>query len=314
MAVHGILNLFKPLGMTSMEAVRQVKRLTDERKVGHGGTLDPIATGVLPICFGQATRMMDYLVESTKLYRAQVLLGVATDTYDSHGEVVSTADPSSITRDIVETALEDFKGVVYQVPPMYSALKREGERLYNLARAGVDVPRAPRKTQVDKLELLEWDHPKLTVEVECGRGFYIRSLAHDLGEVLGCGGHLIALERLRTGPFTSESAVGIPSLETATNEGTWKELLHAPDAVLSHTLAAVVNRSQARMLQQGRPVALGYRGKTNYPQGKLCRVYTTEGRFFGLVRYQPIQRLWQPEKIFDFPIPMEREREALSHQ
>jgi tRNA pseudouridine55 synthase len=312
MAVHGILNLFKPLGMTSMEAVRQVKRLTNARKVGHGGTLDPIATGVLPICFGQATRMMDYLVESTKLYRAQVLLGVATDTYDAHGAVVCTADPSSITRDMVETALQDFKGVVYQVPPMYSALKREGERLYNLARAGVNVPRAPRKTQVERLDLLEWNHPTLTVEVECGRGFYIRSLAHDLGEVLGCGGHLIALERLRTGPFTSEKATSLPSLETAANEGVWEELLHAPDAVLGHTLAAVVNHSQARMLQQGRPVALGYREKTSYPQGKLCRVYTAEGHFFGLVRYQPIQKLWRPEKIFDFPLPIEKTREAMS--
>ena len=299
MSAHGILNLNKPPGATSMAMVRLVKRITGQRKVGHGGTLDPMASGVLPILLGQATHMMDYLIEGTKTYRARILLGITTDTLDAMGAVVGRGDPSAVTRAAVEEALEAFRGTIAQVPPMHSALKRGGERLYALARAGVEVPRESRTVQVFRLELLEWEPPSLTVDVECGRGVYIRALADDLGQALGCGGHLTALERQRTGPFSLASSITPEQLtETAETQG-WQELLLAPDVVVEHLWAAVVNHHLEAYLRQGRQVALGWRGQTPAQHQELCRVYSLDGRFLALARFDRPLGLWQPTRVFD---------------
>ena len=199
--ITGIISISKPLEWTSMEVVRRVKRLTRQKRVGHAGTLDPQATGVLPICFGQATRIMEYLVDSLKVYKAVIRLGVSTDTYDSQGQITATNDPSHVTYEDIEREMEAFRGVFLQVPPMYSALKRDGERLYNLARAGKEVEREPREVEIYKSAITDWRPPDVEVEIECGRGMYVRSLAHDLGAALGCGAHLKELVRLRTGPL-----------------------------------------------------------------------------------------------------------------
>jgi tRNA pseudouridine55 synthase len=301
MSVHGILNVRKPERTTSMEVVRQVKRLTRERHVGHGGTLDPLATGVLPVCFGQATRLMEYLVESTKVYRAELLLGVTTDTYDATGAVVERRDPSFLSRSMVEEALATFSGTIYQKPPMYSALKRGGERLYNLARAGVTVDLAPRRVQVHRLDLLEFRLPSLVLQVECGRGLYIRALAHELGQALGCGSHLTALERLRSGPFTAQESVNLEGLENAVKSGTWQDLLSPPDILLLHLRAAVVGKEMERQIRNGRLVALGRRGASGPPllHREQCRVYSANGRFLAVAHYEAVKRLWQPDKVFD---------------
>ncbi|MBI2856367.1 MAG: tRNA pseudouridine(55) synthase TruB, partial [Chloroflexi bacterium] len=197
--VQGILNVIKPPQWTSMDVVRLIKRLTRQKRVGHAGTLDPQATGILPICIGQATRVMEYLVNSPKTYHAVVQLGVSTDTYDAQGQITDVRDPSHITLQDVDTALEAFRGVFYQVPPMYSALKREGERLYNLARAGKEVAREPRKVESFRLEVTGWNPPEVELEIECGRGLYVRSLAYDMGVALGCGASLGGLTRLSSG-------------------------------------------------------------------------------------------------------------------
>jgi tRNA pseudouridine55 synthase len=297
MTVHGILNLRKPPGKTSMDVSRLVKRLTGERKVGHGGTLDPMASGVLPILLGQATHMMDYLIEGTKGYEAQVLLGVETDTLDATGKVTRQADASGITRAKVEAALQGFRGAIRQVPPMYSALKRGGERLYEMARAGVEVPREPREVEVFHLQLLAWEPPTFTLMVECGRGVYIRSLARDLGEALGCGAHLTALVRHRTGPFTLEDAVAPEEL----TGGSWQGLVYSPDFVVSQLRAAVVGRPAEGFLRHGRQVALGRRGELLALHGEMCRVYSLDGRFLALVRFDRPTGLWQPIRVFVLP-------------
>ena len=230
--VNGFLVLDKPVGSTSMDAVRRVKRLTGMKKrVGHGGTLDPLASGILPICFGQATRLMEHLINETKGYRMDVRLGVSTDTYDAEGRVVEERDPSDITREQVEQALEAFRGTIFQKPPMHSALKRGGKRLYELARQGVEVEREARQVEVYSLDLLDFNLPIITLESECGRGVYMRSLAHDLGEMLGCGAHTAGLVRLRTGGFRIEDAVTLDQFAQAAEEKRWKEMILPLDSL-----------------------------------------------------------------------------------
>ena len=211
----GIFNIDKAAGITSMEVVRQVKRQCSQRHVGHGGTLDPAATGVLPVCLGQATRLMQFLVDSNKDYLATIHLGITTDTYDAQGRVVEERDPSGVTPESFEAALCSHRGTIQQTPPMYSALKRQGRRLHQLARAGIQVERAPRTVEVMRLELIQWEPPLATLSILCSRGVYIRSLAHDMGQLLGCGAHLAQLRRLRTGPFHVDQAVSIERLREA---------------------------------------------------------------------------------------------------
>lgn len=295
--VDGFLNLHKPRGLTSMEAVRRVRRFTDQKGVGHGGTLDPLAEGVLPICFGQATRLMEYLVEARKLYHMEIRLGISTDTHDAEGKVTGEGDPSAITPDQVESALSAFRGVFQQLPPMYSALKRDGRRLYHLARAGIEVERKPRTVQVYDLEVLQFQPPRLVMKVECGRGLYIRSLAHDLGQALGCGGHLSALIRLRAGPFQSEEATSLDELEEECRKGMWEELLYPMDFPLLFIRAIRVNRAEERLLRNGQPVPSDPQW---YYAAHLenCRAYTDEGRFLGVVRLDKSRGRWRPYKIF----------------
>ena len=185
--MDGILNINKPCGKTSFSMVAMVKRLTGERRVGHAGTLDPIATGVLPICLGQGTRVIEFLVDATKTYRAEIELGVTTDTYDADGRIIQRGDPSGISQDHLEAALASFCGLIRQTPPMYSAVKYQGKPLYKLARAGITVERRSRLAKIHRLELVDWQPPVATIEVVCGKGTYIRSLAYDLGQAWVAG-------------------------------------------------------------------------------------------------------------------------------
>jgi len=296
--IDGFLNLYKPRGITSMEAVRRVRRFAKQRRgVGHGGTLDPLAEGVLPICFGQATRLMEYLVEGHKEYRMELALGVTTDTYDAEGEIAEEADPSGVTAEQMESALNAFKGVFQQTPPMYSALKRQGKRLYELARAGIEVEREPRRVQVYRLVVLEFELPRLVLEVECGRGLYLRSLAHDIGQALGCGAHLSALTRLRAGAFRQEDSVSLEDLESRASEGTWEDLLKPLDFPLLDMKAVRVGRPGERLLRNGQPVSLGPQ-PSHITHLESCRAYSEEGRFLGVVRWDRSQSLWRPHKMF----------------
>lgn len=296
-SVDGFLNLYKPGGITSMEAVRRVRRLTAQGGVGHGGTLDPLAEGVLPICFGQATRLMEYLVEGNKLYHLEVTFGVATDTYDADGQPVAYGDVTGITLEQVESALNAFRGVFQQMPPMYSALKRGGQRLYDLARAGVQVERKPRTVRMHHLELLRFDPPRLLLKVECGRGLYLRSLAHDLGQALGCSGHLSALMRLQAGPFRSEESMSLEQLEEECRKGMWEELLFPADFPLLFMKAVRVGRAAERLLRNGQLASLGPQGHYGTHM-ESCRAYDQQGRFLGVVRLDKSRGMWRPYKMF----------------
>ena len=282
-----------------MDVVRRIKRATRQKRVGHGGTLDPIASGVVPICIGQATRMMEYLIDGTRDYRAQIEFGVETDTYDTAGEVTGRSDPSSVTRQDVARTLGAFKGSIEQVPPMYSALKRQGKRLYELARAGIEVERKPRKVEVQSIELLDWLPPVVTLEVVCGRGFYMRSLAHDMGQALGCGGHLKSLVRLRSGPFRSSEAMPLEVAEHKLAEDTWRELLYPPDIVVRHLRAAIVGKRLEEIIRHGRALPTGLRIPFSRP-GEQCRVYGVDGRFIGVLSFEASIGQWQPQRVFTF--------------
>ena len=261
--------------------------------MGHAGTLDPAATGVLLVCLGQATRVVYILAEASKTYRAQVELGRETDTYDGEGRVTRTGDPSPITEERVEAALGSFLGTIRQTPPMYSAVKHQGQPLYRLARAGMEVPRRERRADIYRLDLLEWRPPLITMEVECSKGTYIRTLAHDLGQVLGCGAHLKGLVRLRAGPFSLEDAIPLPQLEQAFGLGCWQEFLYPIDFLLTHLPAVIVDNDTGLAIRQGQGITLEAQ-----PQAELCRAYSPEGKIIGLLRFCPESGLWQPSKVF----------------
>lgn len=280
-----------------MDLVRLVKRLTREKRVGHGGTLDPQAKGVLPILLGQATRLMEYLVNTPKLYRTDIVLGTETDTYDNEGSVVEVRDVAHLRMENIREVLSSFVGVTYQVPPMYSALKREGRRLYELARAGKEVTREARKVVISRLELLEWTPPVLTVEVECHRGVYVRSLAHDLGQVLEVGGHLRNLRRLRTGHYPIETALSVDDLRDAAGRGDWSDYVLAMDTIVLHLRAAVVGPSGESYLSNGQPVAFPIPRLPSLHQ-ETCRIYSEDGRFLALASYNGVKHQWQPERVF----------------
>ena len=252
----GILNINKPRGITSFAVVKLVRKLTGVKRVGHAGTLDPVADGVLPVCLGQATRIVEYLVGAPKVYYATVRLGAATDTYDSEGAVTATGDWSAISEEQVAAALRSFTGTIQQLPPMYSALKFAGQPLYAYARAGKTAPREERTVNVYRLELRRFAPPIVELYMEAGRGAYVRSLAHDLGEQLGCHAHLERLTRLRTGPFDVEHALTLETFQEAVKQGTWEDLLQPVDFVLESWYAALLAEDHSRAVRQGRVVEL----------------------------------------------------------
>jgi len=302
--MDGILNINKPKDITSFGVVAMVKRLSGEQRVGHAGTLDPAATGVLPVCLGQGTRVIEFLVDTTKAYRAEIELGVATDTYDASGKVTQMGDYSGISRGQLESALTSYCGLIHQTPPMYSAVKYQGKPLYQLARAGIKVERKSRTTKIYHLELIDWQPPILTTEVVCGKGTYIRSLAHDLGQTLGCGANLKSLVRLRCGLFDIEDAVSLPQLEDAFHYGYWQHFVYPIDTVLSHWPAMVVSDATGRAIRNGCPLSLenstylGQHPPISTSGENRCRVYALDGCFLGVLRFNPERGQWQPEKVF----------------
>ena len=302
-SMDGILNINKPPGMTSYAVVAAVKRLSHERHVGHAGTLDPAATGVLPVCLGKATRLSEFVMESPKTYRGEVELGITTDTGDAPGTIVRRADASSIDREALVSTLGVFRGRIQQTPPMYSALKHHGSPLYRLARAGITVERPTRPVQIYALELLSWQPPVAEIEVTCSRGTYMRSLAQDIGEALGCGGHLRSLTRTRCGPFDLEDSISLEELEAATAEGRLFEILHPLDTVLLRWPALIAGAQMADDIRHGRPVSAVIEerdsGSVSLPKaGDHCRAYTLDGCFLGVLRFNAEREEWQPEKVF----------------
>lgn len=287
----GILNINKPRGMTSHDVVARVRKITGQKKVGHAGTLDPLATGVLLLCLGQATRVAEYLAASDKVYLARLCLGISTDTYDAEGQITSQSEVT-VSHTQVEQALRAFTGIQEQTPPMYSAVKHGGVPLYRLARRGKVVPRRARKVEIHDIQLLTWDPPELEIEVRCSKGTYIRSLVHDFGQRLGCGAHLVSLMRVASGQFRVEDAITLEELEQACARGTVASLLHPLDMAVEPFPAVTVDLATEHRIVSGQRVRL-----SNVMEGPLCRAYATDGRLLALLRLDE-EGMWQPHKVF----------------
>lgn len=290
--ISGILVVDKPSGWTSFDVVAFVRRRSGVKRAGHAGTLDPAATGVLTLLMGGATRLTEYLVDAGKQYLATVELGVETDTYDRDGAVIAERDASHVTRAQVDAALEAFRGDVWQTPPVYSAIKRAGEASYKAARRGDDIAMEPRRVHIDDITVLEYEPPFLTLDVACGKGFYVRSLAHDVGAALGTGGTLAALRRTRVGAFDVTAAVELATLREELEDGTWQKRLWAPDEVLLGLRAAVLADANRGRLLRGLDPLIDGAGR----EDERCRAYDASGEFLAVLRREGTR--WRPDKVF----------------
>ncbi|WP_367177980.1 tRNA pseudouridine(55) synthase TruB [Undibacterium sp.] len=274
--VHGVLLLDKPVGWSSNDALIKAKRLLNALKAGHTGTLDPFATGLLPLCFGEATKFSQDLLEADKTYQTVVHLGVSTNTGDTEGEVLQTL-PVEVTVTQIEEVLGQFRGDILQVPPMYSALKRDGKPLYEYARAGITLEREARPVTIYLLEFVSYEAPFLTLNVRCSKGTYIRVLGEDIGNALGCGAHLNALRRTHVGHLLLENTVTLEAL-TAMDESQRAQLLAPVDALLSSFPEVLLSDDLARRFLQGQRLALGKEEVQIPEQFGRVRVYRESNR------------------------------------
>ena len=287
MVPDGLLLADKGPGVTSFQVVAHLRRVLRVPRVGHGGTLDPMATGLLPVLLGEATRFTAYLQGQDKEYLATVRLGVTTDTLDATGTVTAERAVPPLTAAQVEAALTRFVGEIDQVPPMYSALHAGGRRLHELARAGIEVERAPRRVRIHAFDLLEWTPPRLRVRVACGSGTYVRSLAADLGEALGCGGHIEALARTRVGALRLEDAVPWAAIQEGDPAGLTARVLPV-DRTVAHLAAVSLSPEGGRRLSQGQTVPLSDLVSPDVPETSgPCRVYV-DARFVGIGELSPL--------------------------
>lgn len=286
--MEGTLILDKPSGPTSHDVVYQVRRACGLRRVGHAGTLDPLATGVLVVCLGRVTRLIEYMMGHDKVYEGIVRLGASTNTYDLEGEITTSRPVPELTLAQLDSALDQFRGPIEQIPPLYSAIKKDGQPLYKLARAGKKVDIPPRSVTIHALEIVRWTSPDLHLRVHSSSGTYIRSLAHDIGEALGCGGHLAFLRRTAVGPFTLDQALPLAELaaETAADH-----LLSAGETI-PHIPQFVAEESQIQALLNGRHVE----GSLDTDEATRRQLVDAAGTFFGVIRWEDGK--WRPEKMF----------------
>ena len=277
--MNGVINIYKNTGMTSFDVVAIVRRVAKMKKVGHTGTLDPAASGVLPVCLGKATKIIDYIMENKKVYRVNLKLGMVTDTYDLEGEVLREEDASHITKDEILNCINTFLGTIDQVPPMYSALKQNGVRLYELARQGIEVHREARKITIYSIENIKIEsNDNIQMDVCCSKGTYIRSLCYDIGEKLNVGATMTALERIQNGPFIKEEAINIEDL---TEELLEKHIISIEKALDSFE-KITVNEKFGKLLRNGVKVFDNRMYSEEVEFNKLYRVYEDNGVFLGL--------------------------------
>ena len=277
--VNGILLLDKPTGMSSNAALQTVKRLFNANKAGHTGNLDPLATGLLPICFGEATKISSYLLDSDKRYIGTCKLGVRTRTADSEGEVLETRSVGNLTEQQVKQVLQGFIGQIEQIPPMHSAVKINGTPLYKLAREGKEIERKSRRVSIYQLEMLRLEGDELDIDVHCSKGTYVRTLAEEIGEALACGAHLSALRRTASGPFELEQAVTMPELAHLAEDGfeSLDRLLLPPEEALSDWPMVCLSQNSAYYLQQGQAVQV-----PKAPSSGWVRLRRDDGQFLGI--------------------------------
>jgi tRNA pseudouridine55 synthase len=282
-AIDGILLLDKPIGVSSNRALQSVKHLYGAAKAGHTGSLDPLATGVLPLCLGEATKFSQYLLDADKAYQSTFVLGTVTNTGDAEGKVLEVRDASGISESDVVAGLKQFEGEIEQIPSMFSAIKKDGQPLYKLARQGLEVERKPRQVVIKELQLREFrggEKPEVDIYMECTKGTYVRSLAEDLGRALGCGAFVSVLRRTRAGPFSIEESVTQSTLEALKDNGDLcaiDEILLPSDAALGALPLVCLSESGGFYIRQGQPVMV-----PNAPSGGIVRVALHSGEFLGV--------------------------------
>lgn len=295
MELDGYLNVLKPSEWTSHDVVARLRRLIGVHRIGHTGTLDPAAIGVLPVALGRATRTVSSPAWNEKEYLADIAFGTATDTDDAQGRVVATGDPTTLDIDVVCAALPAFRGTISQRPPAYSAVHVRGERAYRLAHRGVADLLAERVVHIDGISVVGWRPPVLSLRLQCHSGTYIRALARDLGALVGCPAHLAGLVRLRVGPFGIGSALDIARLEALAVQNSWAEVVWPLDVACRHLCAIVLPPARAADMAHGRAwSARPALSVSKLSEGKTAVAYTADGEILGLVREQ--NNSWQPTR------------------
>lgn len=295
--IHGIINVYKEKGFTSHDVVAKLRGIVGQKKIGHTGTLDPDATGVLPVCLGKATKLCDLLTDKNKTYEAVLLLGKTTDTQDITGEVLEEKSTEALTEEKVREAIEGFIGDYEQIPPMYSALKVNGKKLYELAREGKVIERKARPVKILDIQILEIDLPKVRMEVSCSKGTYIRTLCHDIGEKLGCGGCMESLIRTRVSTFRIEDAKMLDEIETLKQEGKLAELLVPIDAMFRSYPKITVKDDWKAFAKNGNPLDLKMlKEACGQDEETQVRLYDESGKFIAI--YQWKEKKYHIVKMF----------------
>ena len=297
--INGIVNIYKEKGYTSLDVVAVLRKVVGQKKIGHTGTLDPDATGVLPVCLGRATKVCELLTDHDKTYEALLLLGKTTDTQDISGEVLEERDPGDLTEEEVRSCIESFIGEYDQIPPMYSALKVNGKKLYELAREGKTVERKSRKVQIHGIRILEMNLPHVRMEVDCSKGTYIRTLCHDIGEKLQVGGCMEELERTKVGRFLKEDAVTLDEVRQKMEQGEGAELFTPLDQIFAELPAVTVTDAKAWMSYNGNDLPERFLlEKEAWTDGQEVRVYDSRKNFIGLYQYRAPKKLFHIKKMF----------------
>ncbi len=297
--IHGILNVYKEKGFTSHDVVAKLRGIVGQKKIGHTGTLDPDAEGVLPICLGKATKLCDFLTDKQKTYETVMLLGVQTDTQDTSGKILEEKETGGLTEEEVAEAVLSFVGEYDQIPPMYSALKVNGKKLYELAREGIEIERKARRVQITDIVIKETELPRVRMEVSCSKGTYIRTLCHDIGRKLGCGACMEELVRTKVSMFDIEDSITLDEAARMREEGKFGEVLHLIDDMFPDYPKIIVKEKYAPLLYNGNPF---YKNQVENPvfleDKELARVYDHKGRFIGIYRYDKEKRLFKIMKMF----------------
>ncbi len=295
---HGIINVYKEAGYTSHDVVAKLRGILKQKKIGHTGTLDPAAVGVLPVCLGSGTRLCDMLTEKSKEYVAVLRLGITTDTQDTTGSILAEKAVQS-TAEEVRGAIRSFVGTYNQIPPMYSALKVNGKKLYELARAGKEVEREARTVQIEEIEILSMNLPDVEIRVACSKGTYIRTLCHDIGTALGCGGAMASLKRTRSGDFTIDNAYTLEQLQRLSDQNRMEEVILEVDRIFEHMPMIVVPEKFHKLLANGNRIGTDQilEMPVIAPDAEV-RVYSFAGKFFGVYRYDRQEKDFRPVKMF----------------
>lgn len=295
--IHGIINVYKEKGYTSHDVVAKLRGIAGQKKIGHTGTLDPDAEGVLPVCLGKATKVCELLTDKDKTYRAVLFLGQTTDTQDASGTVLETSDISNLNESQVTEAVQSFAGEYAQIPPMYSALKVGGKKLYELAREGKTVERKARNVKIHSIKILRVDLPRVEMEVSCSKGTYIRTLCHDIGEKLGVGGCMESLLRVRVGRFVLADSLRLSEIQKAKEDGNLEKILQPIDSVFEQYRAVRIRSDQEKRLQNGNSFRKTDRLQ-NYDDQEMVRVYDLNGHFAAVYRYVEKDHEFRIVKMF----------------